>query len=114
MDTVAIWTKKLCANFIQGGTSSTNDNNNCEGDDKDFFNYPILDLGTGNGLLLQALAKQGYYTMSNFLMFCCLYTLLYSKGILTNYASSTIITWKNNVIMLRRYSLLLLISRMSS
>jgi 2-polyprenyl-3-methyl-5-hydroxy-6-metoxy-1,4-benzoquinol methylase len=64
MDTVAIWTKKLCANFIQGGTSSANDNNNGEVDDKDFFNYPILDLGTGNGLLLQALAKQGYYAMS--------------------------------------------------
>ncbi|CAM0953483.1 unnamed protein product [Alopecurus aequalis] len=60
MDTVAIWTKKLCASFIQGGTSSANDNNNCEVDDKSFFNYPILDLGTGNGLLLQALAKQGF------------------------------------------------------
>ena len=63
MDTVAIWTKKLCANFIQGGTSSSKDNNNCEVDDKHFLNYPILDLGTGNGLLLQAFAKQGYYTM---------------------------------------------------
>uniref|UniRef100_A0ACD5TZI8 Uncharacterized protein n=2 Tax=Avena sativa TaxID=4498 RepID=A0ACD5TZI8_AVESA len=60
MDTVAIWTKKLCANFIQGGTSSAKDNNNCEVDDKEFLNYPILDLGTGNGLLLQALAKQGF------------------------------------------------------
>lgn len=72
MDTVAIWTKKLCVNFMQGGTSSTNDNNNCEVDDKHFFNYPILDLGTGNGLLLQALAKQGYYTMSNH-SFTCFY-----------------------------------------
>lgn len=63
MDTVAIWTKKLCVNFIQGGTSSANDNNNCEVEEH-FLNYPILDLGTGNGLLLQALAKQGFSNLT--------------------------------------------------
>uniref|UniRef100_A0A453FCD3 Protein-lysine N-methyltransferase n=1 Tax=Aegilops tauschii subsp. strangulata TaxID=200361 RepID=A0A453FCD3_AEGTS len=60
MDTVAIWTKKLCVSFIQGGLSSANDNIKFEVDDKYLFDYPVLDLGTGNGLLLQALAKQGF------------------------------------------------------
>ncbi|KAG8055820.1 hypothetical protein GUJ93_ZPchr0001g31127 [Zizania palustris] len=60
MDTVAIWTKKLCADIIQGGTPSGNDNVDCEVNEKQFSNYPVLDVGTGNGLLLQALAKQGF------------------------------------------------------
>ncbi|KAM3350874.1 hypothetical protein ACQJBY_023119 [Aegilops geniculata] len=60
MDTVAIWTKKLCVSFFQGGLSSANDNIKFEVDDKHLFDYPVLDLGTGNGLLLQALAKQGF------------------------------------------------------
>ncbi|XP_010232153.1 EEF1A lysine methyltransferase 2 [Brachypodium distachyon] len=59
MDTVAAWTKKLCASIPQSWISSDNDNIKCEVNE-DFVNYPVLDLGTGNGLLLQALAKQGF------------------------------------------------------
>ncbi|XP_062218038.1 uncharacterized protein LOC133918262 [Phragmites australis] len=59
MDTVAVWTKNLC-NIIPGGISSGNDSIECEVDEKVFSNYPVLDVGTGNGLLLQALAKQGF------------------------------------------------------
>ena len=59
MDTVAVWTKNLC-NIIPGGISCGDDSIKCEVDEKVFSNYPVLDVGTGNGLLLQALAKQGY------------------------------------------------------
>ncbi|WVZ69251.1 hypothetical protein U9M48_018065 [Paspalum notatum var. saurae] len=55
MDTVAVWTKSLC-NIIQSG----NDSIKCGVDEKVFSKYPVLDVGTGNGLLLQALAKQGF------------------------------------------------------
>ncbi|GJN18040.1 hypothetical protein PR202_gb05158 [Eleusine coracana subsp. coracana] len=51
MDTVAVWTKNLC-NIIPGGIPP--------GSDTVFFSYPVLDIGTGNGLLLQALAKLGF------------------------------------------------------
>jgi len=60
MDTVAVWTKSLC-NIIQGGIPSGHDSMKSEVDEQLFSNYPVLDVGTGNGLLLQALAKQGYY-----------------------------------------------------
>lgn len=59
MDTVAAWTKSLC-NIIQGGILSGNDSIKCEVDENVFSKYPVLDVGTGNGLLLQALAKQGF------------------------------------------------------
>ncbi|RCV26800.1 hypothetical protein SEVIR_5G278000v4 [Setaria viridis] len=59
MDTVAVWTKSLC-NIIQGGIPSGHDSIKSEVDEKLFSNYPVLDVGTGNGLLLQALAKQGF------------------------------------------------------
>lgn len=63
MDTMAVWTKKLCIDIINGGTPSGNESINCEVDEKQLSNYPVLDVGTGNGLLLQALAKQGYNLM---------------------------------------------------
>jgi 2-polyprenyl-3-methyl-5-hydroxy-6-metoxy-1,4-benzoquinol methylase len=63
MDTVAVWTKSLC-NIIRGGIPSDHDNIKSEVDENLFSNYPVLDVGTGNGLLLQALAKQGYYLFS--------------------------------------------------
>jgi len=59
MDTVAVWTKSLC-NIIQGGIPSGPDSIKSEVDEQLFSNYPVLDVGTGNGLLLQALAKQGF------------------------------------------------------
>ena len=60
MDTVAIWTKSLCS-IIDGRIPSGQDSIESEVDENLFYNYPVLDVGTGNGLLLQALAKQGYY-----------------------------------------------------
>uniref|UniRef100_A0A0D3ESM1 Protein-lysine N-methyltransferase n=2 Tax=Oryza TaxID=4527 RepID=A0A0D3ESM1_9ORYZ len=64
MDTMAVWTKKLCIDIINGGTPSGNDSINCEVDEKQLSNYPVLDVGTGNGLLLQALAKQGFSNLT--------------------------------------------------
>uniref|UniRef100_A0A0E0JMK4 Protein-lysine N-methyltransferase n=1 Tax=Oryza punctata TaxID=4537 RepID=A0A0E0JMK4_ORYPU len=64
MDTMAVWTKKLCADIINGGTPSGNDSINCEVNEKQLSNYPVLDVGTGNGLLLQALAKQGFSNLT--------------------------------------------------
>jgi hypothetical protein len=60
MDTVAVWTKSLCS-IIEGRIPSGQDSIESEVDENLFSNYPVLDVGTGNGLLLQALAKQGYY-----------------------------------------------------
>ncbi|CAO2165980.1 unnamed protein product [Urochloa humidicola] len=59
MDTVAVWTKSLC-NIIQGRIPSDHDSIKSEIDENLFSNYPVLDVGTGNGLLLQALSKQGF------------------------------------------------------
>lgn len=100
MDTVAIWTKKLCVSFIQGGLSSANDNIKFEVDDKHLFDYPVLDLGTGNGLLLQALAKQGYRQWVILNMFSCLYSLHIVRVYWINYANSIIWYLRNDVIML--------------
>lgn len=62
METVAAWTKNLCANVYQ--SQKEDDNNNCTSDSgrtsKDLSGWSVLDIGTGNGLLLQELAKQGY------------------------------------------------------
>jgi hypothetical protein len=60
MDTVAVWTKSLCS-IIEGRIPSGQDSIESEVNENLFSNYPVLDVGTGNGLLLQALAKQGYY-----------------------------------------------------
>lgn len=46
------WTKGLCANVSRGLNAA---------DNKDLSNLSALDIGTGNGLLLQELAKQGYF-----------------------------------------------------
>ncbi|MQM19683.1 hypothetical protein Taro_052691 [Colocasia esculenta] len=52
MDTVASWTKNLCTSMSQHDV----------GDDvpKDLSSWSVLDIGTGNGLLLQELARQGF------------------------------------------------------
>jgi EEF1A lysine methyltransferase 2 len=60
MDTVAVWTKNLCS-IIPGGIPPGNDTIKSEVDEKVLFKYPVLYIGTGNRLLLQALAKLGYY-----------------------------------------------------
>ncbi|KAF3334742.1 methyltransferase-like protein 10 isoform X2 [Carex littledalei] len=48
MDTIASWTKNLCMKTETGNVS------------EEMSSWSVLDLGTGNGLLLQALAKQGF------------------------------------------------------
>ncbi|RWW68498.1 hypothetical protein BHE74_00023974 [Ensete ventricosum] len=62
METVAAWTKNLCANVYQ--SQKEDDNNNCTSDSgrtsEGLSGWSVLDIGTGNGLLLQELAKQGY------------------------------------------------------
>lgn len=61
MDTVATWTKNLCLNLSQGGNAAAQSNHISESGEtiKDLSSWSVLDVGTGNGLLLQALAKQG-------------------------------------------------------
>ncbi|KAL3527000.1 hypothetical protein ACH5RR_011656 [Cinchona calisaya] len=63
MEIVASWTKSLCSEFSQGHFSNHVDDSNCESvgqHEKEFANWSVLDIGTGNGLLLQELAKQGF------------------------------------------------------
>ncbi|XP_027074649.1 uncharacterized protein [Coffea arabica] len=63
MEVVASWTKSLCGEFSQGHLSNHVDDSNCESVgqlEKEPFNWSVLDIGTGNGLLLQELAKQGF------------------------------------------------------
>jgi hypothetical protein len=48
MDTIVSWTKNLC---IKTETDDVSE---------ELSSWNVLDIGTGNGLLLQALAKQGY------------------------------------------------------
>ncbi|XP_042385470.1 EEF1A lysine methyltransferase 2-like [Zingiber officinale] len=62
MDTVATWTKTLCANISQPHKSEGSSNSGPDPDSisKDLSSWGVLDIGTGNGLLLQELAKQGF------------------------------------------------------
>ena len=62
MDVVTSWTKTLCIEISQGRlpTDINNVKSECEDADKYLSSWSVLDLGTGNGLLLQELAKQGY------------------------------------------------------
>ncbi|XP_008800933.2 EEF1A lysine methyltransferase 2 isoform X2 [Phoenix dactylifera] len=62
MDTVATWTKNLCENMSQGRNVADDSNFKSESSKafKDLSSCSVLDLGTGNGLLLQKLAKQGF------------------------------------------------------
>ncbi|KAK9700229.1 hypothetical protein RND81_08G225100 [Saponaria officinalis] len=63
MDTVASWTKGLCIdiskrrmlNTVSGDKSGQNDH-----EVHDLSDWSVLDLGTGNGLLLQEIAKHGF------------------------------------------------------
>ena len=63
METVASWTKSLCYDVSQGRFPNQAGNvktlNVYQGS---IFlsSWRVLDIGTGNGLLLQELAKEGY------------------------------------------------------
>ncbi|KAF3787044.1 Protein-lysine N-methyltransferase [Nymphaea thermarum] len=65
METIAVWIKNLCANFHQGHSGSLGDGtvpkpNPGEEVSKVLASWSVLDIGTGNGLFLQELAKQGF------------------------------------------------------
>jgi len=67
MDTVVSWTKSLCAdilrrqllNHVNGNKVGQIDH---EAHAHNLSSWSVLDLGTGNGLLLHELAKHGYYS----------------------------------------------------
>lgn len=63
MENVATWTKNLCLEISQHNLPNHVDSTNCVPigqPDKDLSRWSVLDVGTGNGLLLQELSKQGY------------------------------------------------------
>ncbi|XP_065848561.1 uncharacterized protein [Euphorbia lathyris] len=63
MDTVVSWTKSLCIKISQGQSSNHADDSMPESVDqggKCLSSWSVLDIGTGNGVLLQELAKQGF------------------------------------------------------
>lgn len=63
MEVVAAWTKTLCIDVSQGRMPNHVDNNKfeyVEQGHKFLSGWSVLDIGTGNGLLLQELSKQGY------------------------------------------------------
>jgi len=67
MESVATWAVKLCLSLKQGHnidqedvTNTKLDEANSEATAKELASWSVLDIGTGNGLLLHALAKQGY------------------------------------------------------
>ncbi|XP_024978788.1 EEF1A lysine methyltransferase 2 isoform X1 [Cynara cardunculus var. scolymus] len=63
MEMVASWTKGLCVDISQKQVHNHHDNDNSELNrqgDTDLAAWSVLDVGTGNGLLLQELSKQGF------------------------------------------------------
>nr|DAD19869.1 TPA_asm: hypothetical protein HUJ06_021332 [Nelumbo nucifera] len=64
MDIVASWTKNLCDDIAQGrlqGLADGAKSESVEQGGKILSSWNVLDIGTGNGLLLHELAKQGWY-----------------------------------------------------
>lgn len=62
MEMVASWTKGLSNDISQGHLLNHIDDAISESlgqGEKDLSNWSVLDVGTGNGLLLQEFAKQG-------------------------------------------------------
>ncbi|TYH44380.1 hypothetical protein ES332_D11G190500v1 [Gossypium tomentosum] len=63
MDTVISWTKSLCTDVSQGHIPNHGGEpkpQSVEQDEKYLSCWSVLDIGTGNGLLLQELSKQGF------------------------------------------------------
>ncbi|XP_015961614.1 uncharacterized protein LOC107485595 [Arachis duranensis] len=63
MEVVASWTKDLCVDISQGRIPNHVDDVKAEASElgnKVLSSWSVLDIGTGNGLLLQELAKQGF------------------------------------------------------
>ena len=68
MEMVASWKKGLCADISQRHLQiqhKIDDSESVSQEDKDLARWSVLDVGTGNGLLLQELAKQGYSIIHN-------------------------------------------------
>ncbi|XLS49078.1 hypothetical protein HN51_023436, partial [Arachis hypogaea] len=84
MEVVASWTKALCVDISQGGIPNHVDDVKAEASDlgnKVLSNWSVLHIRTGNGFLLQELAKQGMVFLVMFCTFsniCCI-ILLYKK-----------------------------------
>ncbi|KAL2329536.1 hypothetical protein Fmac_017117 [Flemingia macrophylla] len=67
MEVVASWTKGLCIDISQGRIPNDVDDVKADASelgDKFFSSWNVLDIGTGNGLLLQELAKQGFSNLT--------------------------------------------------
>ncbi|PIA33493.1 hypothetical protein AQUCO_04100137v1 [Aquilegia coerulea] len=69
MDIVTTWTKNLCINISQGRMENLDDEVSPESESveqiaNDLSTWSVLDIGTGNGLLLQGLAKKGFSDMT--------------------------------------------------
>ncbi|GAB4837539.1 hypothetical protein Ancab_002393 [Ancistrocladus abbreviatus] len=64
METVASWTKNLCVDISKHHMSNCVEEDgkaeSVEQEDPGLSTWSVLDIGTGNGLLLHELAKQGY------------------------------------------------------
>lgn len=62
MDTVASWARNLCLNMTQHPNVTEDSDCRSKATDavKDLSSWSVLDIGTGNGLLLHELAKQGF------------------------------------------------------
>ncbi|KAL9255308.1 EEF1A lysine methyltransferase 2-like protein [Drosera capensis] len=64
METVASWTKNVCTTVSRGNISDHAENDSKPEtvalEDTDLSTWSVLDIGTGNGLLLQELAKHGF------------------------------------------------------
>lgn len=72
MEVVASWTKSLCIDISQGHLPNHVDDvksEPVEDGDKYLSSWSVLDIGTGNGLLLQELAKQGYVLLCGGILF---------------------------------------------
>lgn len=72
MEVVASWTRALCIDISQGRLPNHTDDVKAEASelgDKILSSWSVLDIGTGNGLLLQELAKQGY----GFIFYPCIF-----------------------------------------
>lgn len=62
METVASWTKNLCLDISERHSQNHIDGNSGPSEQikKDVSGWNVLDIGTGNGLLLQELSKLGF------------------------------------------------------
>lgn len=89
MEIVASWTKNLCIDISQGHLSNHVDDIKAEDTEqvsKHLSSWSVLDIGTGNGLLLQELAKQGYtFVVCPYFGFMCILIEIYRQSGIISY-----------------------------